>query len=165
VRTSVREKPKPDQPAPPYDAVFEAQTPKTVPVERPEQKKTAHDLSDIFTPKQAMPTTQALLDQPEKGGMYGFDFNKDFLGAMKPGMTFEEVYTAAVAAKPKVMARQQKHLEERYDLKPRLDPVVKMSRGKPLAVGPTARLPKGMDWETLAALSAAEIRQEHLFPY
>jgi cytochrome c peroxidase len=70
-----------------------------------------------------------------------------------------------VAAKPKVMATQRKFLESRYHLKPRLDPVAKMSRGKPLVVGPTARLPEGMDWDTLAAMSPAEIRRKDLFPY
>ena len=35
-----------------------------------------------------------------------------------------------------------------------------MSRGKPLAVGPTARLAKGMSWEKLAAMSAEDIKQE-----
>jgi hypothetical protein len=34
----------------PHDAIVEAQTPKEVPVERPEQKKTDHDLSDVFAP-------------------------------------------------------------------------------------------------------------------
>jgi cytochrome c peroxidase len=97
--------------------------------------------------------------------MNGFDFYRDPLGAMKPGMTFEEVYKAAVTAKPKVMATQRKLLEARYDLEPRLDTVAKMSRGKPLVVGPTARLPKGMTWEALAALSPAEVRQKDLFPY
>ena len=63
------------------------------------------------------------------------------------------------------MATQRKLLESRYNLKPKLDPVVKMSRGKPLVVGPTARLPEGMDWETLAAMSPAEIRRKDLFPY
>ena len=62
---------------------------------------------------------------------------------MKPGMTFEDVYKAVVAAKPKVMATQRKLLESRYNLEPKLDPNAKMSRGKPLAVGPTARLPRG----------------------
>jgi len=57
------------------------------------------------------------------------------------------------------MARQRKLLENRYDLTPRLDPKVTMSRGKPLAVGPTARLPKGMDWEALAAMAPEEIRR------
>ena len=97
--------------------------------------------------------------------MPGFDFYRDPLGAMKPGMTFEEVYKAGVAAKPKVMATQRKLLESRYNLEPKLDPVAKMSRGKPLAVGPTARLPEGMDWETLAAMSPAEIRGKDVFPY
>jgi cytochrome c peroxidase len=149
----------------PFDAIAEAQTPKEVPVERPEQKKSAHDLSDIFTQKKAKPSSEALVNQPEGGGMYGFDAYRDFLGAMKPGMTFEEVYNAAVAAKPKVNATQQKLLEARYDLTPKLDPVAKMSRGKPLPVGPTARLPKGMTWEALAALSPEQIRQKNLFPY
>jgi cytochrome c peroxidase len=149
----------------PPDAIAEAQTPKEVPVERPEQKKTEHDLSDIFSAKRAQPSSEALVNQPEKGGMTGFDFYRDPLGAMKPGMTFEEVYTAAVAAKPKVNQTQQKLLEARYDLTPKLDPEAKMSRGKPLAVGPTARLADGMTWEALAALSPAEIRQKDLFPY
>ena len=44
--------------------------------------------------------------------------------------------------KPKVMAAQRKLLEARYDLTPKLDPEVKMSRGKPLcrrADGPAGR--------------------------
>jgi cytochrome c peroxidase len=149
----------------PQDAIVEAQTPKEVPIERPEQKKTAHDLSDIFTNKRALPSSDALVNQPENGGMTGFDFYRDPLGAMRPGMTFDEVYKAAVVAKPKVNGTQQKLLETRYNLTPRLDPVAKMSRGKPLAVGPTARLPKGMDWEALAALSPTEIREKDYFPY
>ena len=84
---------------------------------------------------------------------------------MKPGTTFEEVYKAAVAEKPKVTARQRKLLESRYNLEPRLDPRATMSRGKPLVVGPTARLPQGMDWETLAAMSPAEVRRQDAFPY
>ena len=84
---------------------------------------------------------------------------------MKPGMTFDEVYKALTAAKPKVMATQRKLLESRYNLEAKLDPTAKMSRGKPLAVGPTARLPQGMDWETLAAMSPEEIRRKNAFPY
>ena len=48
-------KTKPPKGNAPPDAVAEAQTPKEVPVERPEQKKTAHDLSDIFAPSKALP--------------------------------------------------------------------------------------------------------------
>ena len=40
-----------------------------------------------------------------------------------------------------------------------------MSRGKPLCVGPTARLPQGVTWETLAATAPKEIRRAGTFPY
>jgi hypothetical protein len=79
--------------------------------------------------------------------------------------TFAAIMKAAVAAKPKVMADQRRHLESRYDLEPKLDPVAKMSRGKPLCVGPTARLAAGRTWEQLAEMSPAQIRQANLFPY
>ena len=49
----------------------------------------------------------------------------------------EEIMKNDIADKPRVTAAQQKLLEQRYDLKARLDPSVTMSRGKPLAVGPT----------------------------
>src|SRR5713226_10572369 len=149
----------------PPDAVADAQTPRKVADERPEQKKTAHDLSDIFAPSKALPITAALVDQTDQGQMLGFDFYRDPLGAKKPGTTFQDIYKAGVAAKPKVMATQRKLLESRYNLEPKLDPEAKMSRGKPLAVGPTARLPEGMDWAMLAAMSPEEIRGKDVFPY
>jgi cytochrome c peroxidase len=150
---------------PPHDAVADAQTPREVPVERPEQKKTKHDTSDIFKPGNSPPITKALTDQTDEGQMRGFDFYRDPLGAMKPGMTFEDVYQAGVEAKPKVMATQRKLLEARYELKPKLDPEAKMSRGKPLPVGPTAKLPKGVDWDALAKMSADEISEKDIFPF
>jgi cytochrome c peroxidase len=149
----------------PLDAVAGAQTTQEVPVERPEQKKTAHDLSDIFAPSKALPITEALVNQADKGQFLGFNPYRDPIGAMKPGVTFDEVYKALVAEKPKVMATQRKLLESRYHLEPKLDPAAKMSRSKPLAVGPTARLPQGMDWATLAAMTPEEIRQKDVFPY
>ena len=147
------------------DAIAVAQTSKEPSMERPEQKKTAHDLSDVFNPSNALPTSEALFDQQDRGQMLGFDFYRDPLGAMKPGMTFEDFFKTGVANKPKAMATQRKLLESRYDLEPKLDPAVKMSRGKPIAVGPTARLPAGMKWEALDKLSPAEIRERDIFPY
>jgi cytochrome c peroxidase len=164
VASQEKEDKKPREKAP-RDAVADAQTPREVPVERPEQKKTAHDLSDIFAPSKAVPSSEALADQPEHGGMNGFDFYRDPLGALKPGMTFEDIYKAGVAGKPKVKERQRKLLESRYNLEPRLDPAARMSRGKPLVVGPTARLAEGLTWEALAALSPEEVRRKDAFPY
>jgi len=146
------------------DAIAQAQTPKEAPVERPEQKKTSHDLSDVFNPSDAVPSSEALTNQQDRGKMPGFDFYRDPLGAMKPGMKFEDIYKAGVASKAEVMATQRRLLESRYNLEPKLDPVVIMSRGKPLPVGPTARLPAGMTWEALAALSPDEIRMRDIFP-
>lgn len=149
----------------PHDAVVDAQSTQSVPIERPEQKKTAHDLSDIFSPSKALPTTSALGSQAGHGQFLGFDLYKDPVGAMKPGMTFDDVYKALVAAKPGVMATQRKLLESRYNLEPKLDPSAKMSRGKPLCVGPTARLPEGIDWDAIGRMSPEEIRQKDAFPY
>jgi cytochrome c peroxidase len=165
LRSAAGENPKASPSQRPHDAIADAQTPREVPVERPEQKKSEHDLSDVFAPSKALPITEALVNQTDQGQMLGFDFYRDPLGALKPGTTFEDVYKAGVAGKPKVMATQRKLLESRYHLEPKLDPVAKMSRGKPLAVGPTARLPEGMDWGTLAAMSPEEIRRKDIFPY
>jgi hypothetical protein len=63
------------------------------------------------------------------------------------------------------MADQRKLLESRYDLTPRPDPTVKMARGKPICVGPTARLSEGVTFEALANAAPAEIKQKNQFPY
>jgi hypothetical protein len=66
-----RQNPSPAQS--PLDAIADAQTPQQVPAERPEQKKTEHDLSDIFAPSKARPTTSALSNQTDGGQFLGFD--------------------------------------------------------------------------------------------
>lgn len=63
------------------------------------------------------------------------------------------------------MAAQRRLLEARYDVTPRRDGNATMSRGKPLAVGPTARLARGVSWDSLAAMSPADIRSRGVFPY
>jgi hypothetical protein len=68
------------------------------------------------------------------------------------------------ADKGSVMGRQKSLLEERYDLTPRPDGKVTMSRGKPIPVGPTAKLPTGMTWDRLAETPSGEIREKGLFP-
>jgi cytochrome c peroxidase len=78
--------------------------------------------------------------------------------------SFQSVRAKDKTDKKSVMGRQRKILEERYDLTPRPDEKAAMSRGKPLQVGPTAKLPVGMTWEKLAALSAEDIRAKDLFP-
>jgi cytochrome c peroxidase len=77
----------------------------------------------------------------------------------------DEIMKQDIADKPKVMAQQQKLLESRYNLTPKLDSEAKMSRGKPLCVGPTARLAEGMSWEKLADMQPADMKQAGAFPY
>ena len=77
VHSAAGEDPNAQPPRRLRDAIADAQTPKEAPAERPEQQMTAHDLSDIFTPSKATPSSGALIDQPEHGGMTGFDFYRD----------------------------------------------------------------------------------------
>jgi hypothetical protein len=149
-------------PAP--DAVQEAQTPRQVQVTRPEQQPTAHDQSDIFSGTNAPPSSPVFETQPDQGKMLGFDFARDPLNAKQPMQLAEEIMKNDIADKPKLTAAQQELLQRRYDLTPRLDPSAKMSRGKPLPVGPTARL-QGTTWQNLSQMKPEEIRKRGIFPY
>jgi cytochrome c peroxidase len=77
---------------------------------------------------------------------------------------FASILARFKAAKPGIMQRQMELLNERYDLTRRVSDQVKMTRGKPIPVGPTARLAGGVTWETLAAMAPDEIRERGLFP-
>lgn len=147
------------------DAVEEAQAPREVARTRPEQQQGELDRPDRFHPDRTLDSSKALVQQPDKGRVLGFDFARDPLNAPRPMATLEQIMAADIAAKDGVMAAQRALLETRYDLAPRLDPAVKMTRGKPVCVGPTARLEEGLDWARLAAMTAAEIRAQGLFPY
>jgi cytochrome c peroxidase len=78
---------------------------------------------------------------------------------------FEVVRARDKANKSRVMAAAMRRLEERYDLKSHPDPTVKMTHGKPIQVGPTARLKNGVTWEQLGSMSPEAIKAKGLFPY
>ena len=151
ISTQLVEGQRPPAPPAPKDTVGEAQAPpRGAAAPRPQ------DQPDRFDPAKAEPSSSALETQPEKGQIQGFEFYRDPLNARKPMQTFEEIMKADVADKPKVMAAQQQLLERRYNLTPKLDTSVTMTRGKPLPVGPTARLGSGVTWESLAGASGGE---------
>ncbi len=152
-------------PAPKADAIQAAQSPAKVDAKRPEQNLSEHDQSTRFSAAKAPTSSTAIKDQPEKGEINGFDFVRDPLNAKAPKETFEENMKADMAAKGDIMARQHDLLKARYNLEPKLDPKVTMTRGKPIAVGPTARLAKGTSWDDLGQQSPDEIRQAGTFPY
>jgi len=79
-------------------------------------------------------------------------------------VSFEEMMAKDKEAKPAIMARQKALLEERYDLTARPHDTIKMTRGKPIPVGPTAKLSDGMTFEKLAEMISDDIRDKGVFP-
>lgn len=78
---------------------------------------------------------------------------------------FDVVRARDKAAKSRVMAAAQRLLEQRYDLSRRVDQTVRMTRGKAIPVGPTARLRSGLTWDELGRMSPEQIRDRGVFPY
>ncbi len=153
------------QKEPSPDAIQAAQTSRPATGSRPEQSLRPHDRSDLFSAANAPSASAVLKTQPDEGEVRGFDFARDPLNSKKPMQTPEEITAEDKAMKPKVMEAQRHLLERRYNLAPNLDPEAKMSRGKPLAVGPTARLAAGASWESLAKLKPEVIKKNGSFPY
>jgi cytochrome c peroxidase len=69
-----------------------------------------------------------------------------------------------IAAKPGIERDHQAMLNERYDLSDRPVRGVTMERSKPLQEGVRVKLPSGMTWAQLAAMSPDEIRDRGLWP-
>ena len=79
--------------------------------------------------------------------------------------SFEKVMAQDKAQKAMVMKRQMDLLNERYDLSRHVTTEVTMSGGKPLPVGPTAKLKNGLTWTVLASMTPEKIKEESVFPY
>jgi cytochrome c peroxidase len=77
---------------------------------------------------------------------------------------FPALFEAKTAEKPEVQQRQAALLEARYDLTDRPSPDITMTGGKPIQTGVRARLPAGQSWDSLAAMTPDEIRDQDLFP-
>jgi len=87
------------------------------------------------------------------------------IGLSQPGPEeFETVRKRMEQAKPAIQKKHSDLLNERYDLSDRPVKGVTMSRSKPIQAGPRAKLPGGMTWQKLAALSPDEIKNKGLFP-
>jgi cytochrome c peroxidase len=76
---------------------------------------------------------------------------------------FDALVERMRAAKEEVMRRHMQLLESRYDLADRPSDA-RMTRGKPVQAGVRVKLPQGMTWDQLAALTPDEIRARDLFP-
>ncbi|MDB6036837.1 MAG: cytochrome [Verrucomicrobiales bacterium] len=147
------------------DAIDAAQTSSFLPPVRVEQQKGAKDQPAHFAATNAMPVSTALKSQPEEGKILGFDFYRDGLNSKKPMERFEDTMKTDEQMRSQITNEQRKLLESRYVLAPKFDPNIKMSRGKPIPIGPTARLKDGTKWEQLSQMNSAQIKQQNLFPY
>ena len=78
---------------------------------------------------------------------------------------FSKMMKDDIKNKPALMKKHQKILNDRYNLSEKVDTKATMSGGKPLPVGPTVKLKKGVSWNKLSALSPREIKEKNLFPY
>lgn len=154
-----------DNAAQPRDVPTEAQAAERIARDRPEQKVTDHDRNERFAHHAPAPLSKAIAEQPKQGRLLGFDFARDPFNSDAPFTTFEDIVRRESGARTSVTAAQRRLLEQRYRLEARLDDNATMSRGKPLAVGPTARLPDGVSWQDLARMSPEEIKRGGHFPY
>ena len=77
---------------------------------------------------------------------------------------FEVVIKRMTQAKPEVMAKHQKLLEERYDLSDSPSKVMMSPGRKPVQKGVRVKLPDGMTWQKLAAMTPDEIREQGVWP-
>lgn len=84
--------------------------------------------------------------------------------AIAQGETFAALVKRLTQDKPKFAQRQQDLLAQRYDLADRPAPGVTMTRGKPVQDGVRVKLPSGMTWDRLAAMSPQEIKSRGLWP-
>ncbi len=78
--------------------------------------------------------------------------------------SFASIMARMTAAKPGIEQAHMAVLNERYDLSDRPAQGVTMDRGKLLQEGVRVKLPAGMTWERLAAMSPDEIRERNLYP-
>jgi cytochrome c peroxidase len=77
---------------------------------------------------------------------------------------FEETFKKMSAEKPALMRAAKAHLADRYDLSNRPSAGVAMFRGKPVQDGVRVKLPAGVTWAQLAAMTPDEIRKRGLWP-
>jgi cytochrome c peroxidase len=95
------------------------------------------------------------------GGSGGSSFSGPDLG-----LSFADFKAKMQKQRALVDKAARDRLEKRFKLDCAVDKTLTMSRGKPLPVGPTGRLPAGVKgWEEYAALGADAIKKGGAFPW
>src|ERR1700731_4383893 len=100
-------------------------------------------------------------------GTEGFNKGPRGLTSYQPtaiDQPFAAMMAHDVAAKPGIEREHQAMLDERYDLSDRPAQGVTMERGKPVQEGVRVKLPSGVTWQQLAAMSPDDIRERGIWP-
>lgn len=85
-------------------------------------------------------------------------------GPTDQDVPFDQIKAARMAVKAERAQEHMKLLTSRYDLSKKASAEVFMSGGKPIPVGPTARL-QGVTWEQLDKMTPEQVRERGFFPY
>ena len=85
-------------------------------------------------------------------------------GPTNQAETFEQIKAARMAVKSERAKLQNELLNSRYDLSKKTTAEVVMSGGKPIPVGPTAKL-QGTTWNKLDKMAPEQIKEKGVFPY
>ncbi len=85
-------------------------------------------------------------------------------GPTNQAETFDQIKAARMAVKSERPKLQEKLLNSRYDLSEKTNAEVVMSGGKPIPLGPTAKL-QGTTWQKLAKMTPKQIKEKGMVPY
>ncbi len=85
-------------------------------------------------------------------------------GPTNQDVTFDQIKAARMAVKADRAEQHMQLLNSRYDLSKKGTTDSVMSGGKPLPVGPTAKL-QGVTWEQLGRMTPEQIKEKGIFPY
>lgn len=85
-------------------------------------------------------------------------------GPTNQDVTFDQIKAARMAVKAERAKQHMELLNSRYDLAKKGTAESVMSGGKPLPMGPTAKL-QGVTWEQLIKMTPEQIKEKGVFPY
>ncbi len=126
--------------------------------------------------KLSIPTRFFIATVVVASALLGILYAKEMMSDKKPNLPdqtympvvidedFETTMEKDVEARPEVMATQKKLLNRRYDLSDNPADVWMSAHRRKIQKGVRVKLPEGMTWEKLAAMSPAEIKEKDLFP-
>lgn len=98
------------------------------------------------------------------GASHAQDSGKKTEPAKAADTSFKDLVTQLQKQKPTFATRQKDLLAQRYDLSDKPAKGVTMARGKAVQGGVRVKLPQGVSWEQLAAMTPEEIKKKNLFP-